>query len=103
LPTCFCTISQDELLEGIVTAGRRQNEPVHCVRATPFIRIALTASRLLRIIGATVITRHDAVVSVRAGFAGRELSALWPGDNQWQLSEQSAGWFSHCFIAKRNE
>jgi hypothetical protein len=50
-----------------------------------------------------VITRHDAIVSVRAGFVGRELSALWPVDNQWQLSEQSAGWFSHCFIAKRNE
>ena len=64
---------------------------------------ALTASRLLHLIRCNEITRHDAVVSVRAGFVGRELSALWPGDNQWQLSEQSAGWFSHCFIAKRNE
>jgi hypothetical protein len=64
---------------------------------------ALTASRLLHLIRCNVITRHDAVVSVRAGFVGRELSALWPGDDQWQLSEQSAGWFSHCFIAKRND
>jgi hypothetical protein len=69
-------------------------------RRTPF---ALTASRWLRLIGCNAITRHDAVVSVRAGFIGRELSALWPADNQWQLSEQSAGWFSHCFIATRNE
>ena len=69
-------------------------------RRTPF---ALTASRWLRLIGCNAITRHDAVVSVRAGFIGRELSALWPADNQWQLSEQSAGWVSHCFIATRNE
>jgi hypothetical protein len=64
---------------------------------------ALMASRWLRLIGCNAITRHDAVVSVRAGFVGHELSALWPTDNQWQLSEQFAGWFGHCFIAKRNE
>ena len=82
-------------------AGARTNLFIACEpRRSPY---ALTASRLLHLIRCNVITRHDAVVSVRAGFVGRELSALWPGDNQWQLSEQSAGWFSHCFIAKRND
>jgi hypothetical protein len=64
--------------------------------------LALKVSRWLGLIGCNEVTRHDAVVSVRAGFAGQELSALWPADNQWQLNEQRAGVFSHCFIAKRN-
>lgn len=64
--------------------------------------LALTVARWLRLFGCNEITRHDAVVSVRAGFAGRELSALWPAGSQWQLSEHRAGLFSHCFIAKRN-
>jgi len=64
--------------------------------------LALAASRCLRLIGCNGITQHDAVRSVRAGFLGRELSALWPADNQWQLSEHPAGLFSHCFIAKRH-
>ncbi len=63
---------------------------------------SLTASRLLRLLGCNGITRHDAPVSVRAGFADRELSSLWPGDNLWQSNEQRAGWCSHCFIVKRN-
>jgi hypothetical protein len=64
--------------------------------------LALAASRSLRFIGCNDITQHDAVRSVRAGFLGRELSALWPPDNNWQLIEQPAGLFSHCFIAKRH-
>jgi hypothetical protein len=62
--------------------------------------LALTASRWLWLMGCNAITQHDAVVSVRAGFAGHELSALWPADAGWRLSEQPADWFSHCFIAK---
>jgi hypothetical protein len=64
--------------------------------------LALTACRLLPLIGCNRVTRHDAAVSVRAGFAGHELTALWPAEKQWQLSEQPAGLFSHCFVAKRN-
>lgn len=63
-------------------------------------RFALTASRLLGIIGCNRITRNDAAVSVRAGFRGRELSALWPEDPKWHSSEYPAGWFSHGFVAK---
>ncbi len=64
--------------------------------------LGLTVARWLRLFGCNEVTRHDAVISVRAGFAGRELSALWPADNKWQLSERRAGMFSHCFIARRN-
>ena len=62
----------------------------------------LLASRLLGLIGANAVTRHDAVVSVRAGFAGRELSGLWPAGSGWQLTERRAGWFSHVFLAEQN-
>jgi hypothetical protein len=41
------------------------------------------------------------VLSVRAGFSGNELSALWPADGGWQLTERRAGHFSHLFIARR--
>jgi hypothetical protein len=61
---------------------------------------ALLTSRLLWAIGCGEVTRHDAPASVRAGFAGRELSALWPNDGAWELHEYP--WlFSHCFVARR--
>ena len=60
----------------------------------------LFCSRLLWAIGCNEVTCHDAEVSVRAGFAGRELSALWPDTINWQLTEHSAGVFSHLFIAR---
>lgn len=62
---------------------------------------ALLGSRLLGAIGCNDVTRHDAVVSVRAGFAGRELSACWPGTRGWILREEAAGWFGHRFEAVR--
>jgi hypothetical protein len=61
----------------------------------------LFCSRLLWAIGCNRVTRHDAAVSVRAGFRGEELSALWPDKPDWQLTEQSTGLFSHLFIAQR--
>lgn len=64
--------------------------------------LTLAVARWLRLLGCNEVTRHDAVISARAGFAGRELSALWPADGHWQLSEHRAGVFSHCFIARRN-
>jgi hypothetical protein len=39
---------------------------------------ALAGASLLGLVGCNDVTRHDAVVSVRAGFAGSELTALWP-------------------------
>lgn len=61
----------------------------------------LLASRFLWALGANQVTRHDAVVSVRAGFAGQELSALWPDHPRWRLEERSAALFSHLFVARR--
>jgi hypothetical protein len=58
---------------------------------------------LLRLIDCNYVTRHDAVVSIRAGFAGQEISALWPDQTNWQLAEHRAGLFSHLFIARRRE
>ena len=67
---------------------------------------ALTGSRLLGLIGCNDVTRHDAVVSVHAGFTDRELSSLWTqacgaDSAEWSLSESSAGAFSHLFSAIR--
>lgn len=63
---------------------------------------ALLGSRLLFAIGCNDVSRHDAVVSVRAGFRGSELSALWPRDRNWHLLERTALPFTHCFAARRN-
>ncbi len=65
-------------------------------------QLALKACRMLPLIGCNDITRHDAVVSVKAGFDGNELSALWPDHDSWELNEYSTGLFSHCFVAKRH-
>ena len=59
--------------------------------------------QVLWLIGCNDVTRHDAVVSIRAGFDGGELSALWPDRENWELTECRAGWFSHLFIARRRE
>jgi hypothetical protein len=64
--------------------------------------LALTFSRLVGLIGCNWVTRHDAVASVHAGFAGSELSALWPVKSGWRLEEQPQGWFTHAFLAARN-
>jgi hypothetical protein len=63
--------------------------------------VALAFSRMLGVIGCNAVTRHDAVVSVRAGFAGRELSNLWPSRSQWRLQEGGARMFTHAFVAER--
>jgi methyltransferase family protein len=66
-------------------------------------KLVVEASRLLWLAGCNDVSVHDAVVSARAGFSGRELSALWPRDAQWQLQEHAVGLFSHRFIARRQQ
>jgi Methyltransferase domain len=64
--------------------------------------VALLGSRLLWAIGCNDVTRHDAVVSVHAGFRERELTAAWPSAPEpWRLAEAPAGAFSHLFVARR--
>jgi hypothetical protein len=64
-------------------------------------RFALPSAQLLRLIGCSAITLHDAAASIRAGFLFQEISTLWPDKKNWQLTECRAGLFSHLFIAQR--
>lgn len=52
-------------------------------------------------IGCNSVTRHDARISVHAGFSGHELSASWPVEKNWELTERRTGSFSHLFVARR--
>jgi len=61
----------------------------------------LFCCRLIWAIGCNSVTRHDAKISVRAGFSGSELSALWPMKKGWELTENRSGFFSHLFVARR--
>jgi hypothetical protein len=62
---------------------------------------SLMFSRLVGFIGCNRVTRHDAPVSVRAGFAASELSQLWPETGEWLIREQRVLPFSHLFVAQR--
>jgi Methyltransferase domain len=64
-------------------------------------KFVVRASRLLWAVGFSDVGVHEAVVSARAGFRGKELSALWPTQDHWELHEQAVGLFSHCFVAGR--
>jgi hypothetical protein len=63
--------------------------------------VSLFAGRFLWALGCNAVTRHDAIVSIRAGFSGRELSSLWPQTSGWACEEHPAGFSSHLFIAQR--
>ncbi len=62
---------------------------------------SLLGSRIIFVLGANAVSRHDAVSSVRAGFDGTELSALWP-QSGWNVSERWAPPFTHLFTATRD-
>ena len=66
-------------------------------------RLSLLGSHMVAALGANHVSRHDAVVSVRAGFAAQELSALWPALPGWTLEERPALPFTHFFMARRHE
>jgi hypothetical protein len=82
------------LLEGV---SRRTKLFIACEPRRA--RLPLVGSRLLGLIGCNDVTRHDAYVSVLAGFRGRELSVLWPDEQGWALTEGNVGLFSHSFVA----
>lgn len=123
---CQLTLVQSDVIEGFAQVGA-----VECVLANLFLHhfappelarllsgvatcspwfvaceprrsvLALSASRLVGLIGCNDVTRHDAVASVRAGFRGEEISEQWPARSTWSLSEQGAGLFSHLFVARK--
>jgi hypothetical protein len=93
---------EGDLRELLAAAAGRCNAFVACEpRRSP---TALFGSRLLPALGVSADTRHDATVSVRAGFRGKELSRMWPaGPSRWRLEERPAGLFSHLFVAARED
>jgi len=97
-----------DVLRGVLAGcARRADALVACEPRRS--RMALAASHLIVFLGANAVTRHDGVVSVRAGFIGQELSDAWQagppeGDpieppSAWQLDEYDDGLFTHCFCA----
>lgn len=64
-------------------------------------RWPLLGSHLVGLLGASAVTRHDAVASVHAGFREKEISADWPDPTGWHLCEYASAPFSHCFVALR--
>ena len=81
--------------------ARRARVFVACEPRRSFV--ALAGSHLLGLVGCNDVTRHDAVVSVRAGFSGGELSALWGAKDGWAVEERGRGLFSHVFVARRHD
>jgi hypothetical protein len=89
----------DQLARLFALASRRTRAFVACEPRRA--RVPLAGSLMLGVIGCNDVTRHDAHLSVRAGFAGGELSALWPAGEGWRVEERRAGMFSHLFVAVR--
>jgi hypothetical protein len=89
----------DELRQLLTGVAKRTDAFLSCDprRWTP----ALWSTRALWLLGCNDVTRHDARISVRAGFRDREISALWPGDRAFSLREYPAGFASHIFRAVR--
>lgn len=59
-------------------------------------------SACIGLLGANAVTREDAVTSVAAGFAGDELTTVWPRTpDPWILEEYRALPFTQCFSAVR--
>jgi hypothetical protein len=87
----------DALTRMLAGIARRSRAFAACEpRRSP---VALAGSRMLGAIGCNDVTRHDAVVSVRAGFRDGELSRLWPRESAWKFAERRRGLFSHAFAA----
>lgn len=65
--------------------------------------LAALGCRLLPLIGCHPVTRHDAAVSVEAGFNRDELTQAWRSvvdEEGWTIDERAAGPFSHAFLAR---
>jgi hypothetical protein len=86
----------DARLKGLF-AALRPLAPVFLATEPSRNAIALRACSLLRVIGANEVTLHDAAASVRGGFAGDELSSLWPSGFAQQCEERRIGPFTHAF------
>lgn len=61
--------------------------------------VGLVGVQFLPLIACAAVARNDALISVRAGFTGNELSRWWPAG--WEVREFPARPFSHVFVARR--
>jgi hypothetical protein len=89
----------EKLSELLQLASQKTNVFVACEPRR--YRWAVSGTKLLWLLGCNDVTRHDALVSVRAGFQGKELSQLWPQNGDWKIEENETGLFSHSFAAQR--
>lgn len=92
-------IRDEELVEMLGLAARTANLLIAIEPRRS--RLSRLGGSLLWLIGCGPVTRHDADVSIRAGFYEEDLSIIWPNKKDWSLIERPAGLFSHLFIARR--
>jgi hypothetical protein len=101
LTTLFLHHFKEAELSAILHALSRHAHAL-CACEPRRARLPLCGSHLVGLLGANAVTREDAVLSVKAGFADQELSRLMaPAFHGWQIEEYAAGLFSHCLFAKR--
>lgn len=101
LATLFLHHFDQARLKVLLCAAAARTEAFVCgePRRDLLGRLASAGSGL---IGASGITRQDALSSVAAGFRGRELSTLWAAlAGHWSVAEFRALPFMHCFAAVR--
>lgn len=99
LATLFLHHFKEAELSAILAALARHAHAL-CACEPRRARLALCGSHLVGLLGANAVTRDDAVLSVKAGFADQELSQLMePAFHGWQIEEYGAGLFSHCLLA----
>jgi hypothetical protein len=95
----FHQFGADELAEMLRLASRSAHTVIALEPRRGWLPDFL--GRFLWVVGCGPITRNDGRISIRAGFAGRELSALWPDTKNWKLTEGPVGLFTHQFLAQR--
>lgn len=65
--------------------------------------LSLAGSRMVGLIGANDVTRHDAPASVKAGFREAELAALWAQAGGTAIMEATRFPFTHAFAGRTPE
>jgi SAM-dependent methyltransferase len=90
----------DDVLSGLFNSMQKL-APVFVATEPRRNVVALASCSLLKLIGVNEVTKHDAAASVRAGFAGNELTALWPANHEMRFEERRLGPFTHAFAARR--
>jgi hypothetical protein len=87
-------------LRSLLAAAARRT-PLFAAAEPRRAALALAGSRMIWALGCNDVSRHDARVSVEAGFKDRELSGAWPPGEMWSLDERRIGPFTHVFSARR--